>query len=101
MAASLEHETFSRNLNTKFRISVDESNTFEAELSKVDELLQSPVQERFSIIFRGPREFVLPQGNYRFNHDEMGEFSLFIVPIRQNDEGTFYEAVFNRMRQAD
>lgn len=101
MAARLEHETFSRYLNTKFRISVDESNAFEVELSKVDELRVSPHQERFSITFRGPREFVLPQGNYRFNHDEMGEFLLFIVAISQNDEGTFYEAVFNRMRQPD
>ena len=101
MAASLEHETFSRYLNTNFRVYLDELKTVEAELSKVDELLLSPQQERFAIVFRGPREPFLGQGSYRFEHDEMGEFPLFIVPIRQDENGTYYEAVFNRMRKKD
>jgi len=101
MAASLEHETFSKYLNTSFRISLGESNTVEAVLSTVNDLQLSPQQERFAIIFRGPREPLLQQGTYLFEHDEMGEFNLFIVPIRQDDAGTFYEAVFNRMRKSD
>lgn len=101
MAARLEHETFSRYLNTNFRISLGESNTLEAELSTVNELQLSPRQERFAIVFRGPRQPVLNQGSYRFEHDEMGEFILFIVPLSQDDDGTFYEAVFNRIRKHD
>jgi hypothetical protein len=101
MAASLEHETFSRYLNTNFRISPGESKTVELELSTVHELLLSPQQERFAIVFRGPREQFLQQGSYSFEHDEMGEFILFIVPIHQDDSGIFYEAVFNRMRKRD
>jgi hypothetical protein len=101
MAASLEHETFSRYLNTSFRISLGESNSVEAVLNTVNDLQLSPQQERFAIIFRGPREPILNQAMYRFEHDEMGEFNLFIVPIRQDDDGTFYEAVFNRMRKSD
>jgi hypothetical protein len=31
--------------------------------------------------------------------DEIGAFELFIVPIRRDDQGFSYEAVFNRMRQ--
>jgi hypothetical protein len=31
--------------------------------------------------------------------DEIGVFELFIVPIRRDDQGFYYEAVFNRMRQ--
>src|SRR5512132_2075178 len=80
MAATLEHETFSRHLNTTFRIFLDESNTVEAELSTVGELQLSARQERFAIIFRGPKESLLPQGSYRFEHDEIGELILFIVP---------------------
>src|SRR6266536_251448 len=56
MAATLEHETFSRYLNTNFRISLSESNSVEAELSAVNDLQLSPQQERFAIVFRGPRE---------------------------------------------
>lgn len=101
MAASLEHETFFRHLNTTFRISLGKSDTVEAELSTVGDLQLSPRQERFSIIFRGPNEPLLPQGSYRFEHDEIGEFILFIVPLRQDDSSSFYEAVFNRTRKPD
>jgi hypothetical protein len=101
MAAELRHEVFSRHLNTNFRISLGESNTLEVDLDTVNELQLSSRQERFAIIFRGPREPLLPQGSYRFEHDEMGEFILFIVPLRQDDHSTFYEAVFNRMRKPD
>jgi len=101
MPAKLEHEVFSRHLNTNFRISLGESNTLEVELNTVNELQLSPYQERFAIIFRGPKEPFLGQGSFRFEHDEMGEFILFLVPIRQDEAGTYYEAVFNRVRKPD
>jgi hypothetical protein len=101
MTASLEQDTFSRHLNTKFRIALGEAGPFEVELSEVTELRLSPGQERFSTIFRGPREAILEQGSYTFEHDEMGEFILFIVAIGQDETGTFYEAVFNRLSTAD
>ena len=101
MAAALEHEIFSKYLHTNFRISISESNTIEAELSTVSDLQLSPQQERFAIVFRGPREPLLNQGVYHFEHDEMGEFKLFIVPFRQEDNSTFYEAVFNRICKGD
>ena len=41
----------------------------------------------------------LPQAIHRFNHDQLGAFELFIVPIRRDDPGFYYEAVFNRMCQ--
>ena len=101
MAARLEHEVFSKHLNSNFRISLGDSSQIEVDLNTVNELQLSPYQERFAIIFRGPREPLLPQGSYRFEHDEMGEFILFIVPLRQDDNSTFYEAVFNRTRNPD
>jgi hypothetical protein len=101
MADTLEHEIFSRYLNTTFRISLGDSNTIEAELNTVDDLQLSPQQERFAIVFRGPTEPLLNQGSYRFEHDEMGDFMLFIVPLRRDDDGIFYEACFNRMRKRD
>jgi len=101
MPAKLEHEVFSRHLNTNFRISLGESDTLDVELNTVNELQLSPYQERFAIIFRGPKEPFLGQGSFRFQHDEMGEFILFLVPIRQDEAGTYYEAVFNRVRKPD
>jgi hypothetical protein len=101
MTATLEHEVFSRYLNTPFHISVDEANTIEVDLNEVSELHLSPRQERFELVFRGPRQPLINQGSYRFDHDEMGDFILFIVPVRQDDEGTYYEACFNRTSKGD
>jgi hypothetical protein len=101
MAAPLDHETFSKYLNTKFRITRGESLAVETELSKVSELQRTGRQERFAINFRGPREPLLNQGIHTFDHDQMGAFKLFIVPIQQDEGGTLYEVTFNRLQKGD
>jgi uncharacterized protein DUF6916 len=101
MAATLDHETFSKYLNTKFRVTYGESLALETEPSKVSELQLGGQQERFSILFLGPREPLLNQGIYAFDHDQMGGFTLFIVPIRRDEDGALYEAVFNRIHKGD
>jgi hypothetical protein len=30
----------------------------------------------------------------------MGQFELFIVPVKQDAQGFYYEAVFNRIRES-
>ena len=97
MAAALEHEEFSKHLNTEFRIHVNESETVAAELTSVSEHLLSAVQERFAITFRTSNDIFLGQGMRQLDHDQMGTFTLFLVPIGQNDQGTTYEVCFNRL----
>jgi len=97
MATDLQHEEFLKHLNTKFRIRVSEADAIEAELTDVSERLMSPRQERFSLVFRTANERLMEQGQRTFEHDHMGTFSLFIVPIGRDDAGTDYEAVFNRL----
>jgi hypothetical protein len=97
MKASLEHEEFARHLNTKFQVSLDDVDSAELELIEVSDLIESPRQSRFSIIFRGSGERILAQGLRRFESPQMGEFTLFIVPVSKDEEGVYYEAVFNRM----
>ena len=101
MADLPQHAAFAEHLNTTFRVYLEDGNTVDTELVEVSELLLSPRQERFSLVFRGPNETFLGQGNRRFAHDQMGEFELFVVPISKNDQGTNYEAVFNRISQND
>lgn len=101
MADIPQHAAFAGHLNTIFQIYLDDGNTVDAKLVEVSDLLLSPGQERFAIIFRGPNETFLGQGNHRFVHDQMGEFELFLVPISQDDQGTNYEAVFNRIPKND
>lgn len=99
MEASLTHEEFSKNANTKFQAQVDENTHVELELISVSEVKLYPQQEEFSIEFRGPLEMFLGQGVRNFTHDQMGQFELFTVPIKQDQQGFYYEAIFNRLRQ--
>ena len=52
---------------------------------------------RFSLLFQGPHDRLLPQGTYQFEHEQIGSFPLFIVPIGAAKGGIQYEAVFNRL----
>jgi hypothetical protein len=92
------HPTFVEHLNTKLRVLREGLDPVEIQLTEVGEFLQSPNQERFSIVFRGPLDAFLQQGIYTLDHDQMGRLSLFMVPVRMNDKGYDYEAVFNRVR---
>lgn len=99
MEASLTHEAFSQHVNTKFQVQVEENTDVELELTEISELKVYPQQEEFTILFRGPSDAFLGQGVRSFTHDQMGQFDLFIVPVRQDGEGFYYEAVFNRIRE--
>ena len=48
----------------------------------------------FALLFRGPREPILPQRIYRLEHDDIGAFDLFLVPVGVEPDGARYEAVF-------
>lgn len=98
MEASLTHEAFTQQAGTKFKVQVDENTGVELELAEVSEVKLYPRQEEFTIVFRGPSNAFLDQGVRLFTHDQIGEFELFIVPIRQDEQGFYYEAVFNRIR---
>ena len=99
MVEKLTKEMFSENLNTKFLIYPDTeaSEALETELVEFKEITTAPRQEQFSIQFRGPLNLFLNQGMYRMKHDKIGTFDLFLVPIRQEEDGFYYEAAFNRL----
>lgn len=98
---TLEHltrETFSAQLNTKFRVTPEPEKTFEFELIEVTGAADTERQERFSAIFRGPADIYFPQRIYPMEHEQLGAFELFLVPIRRDSDGFYYEAAFNRVK---
>jgi|SRR5687767_11983293 len=99
MGALPQYGDFVPQLNTKFSAKLDETNAVDLVLTEVGELKTSDRQEQFSILFRGPLEVFLGQGLRALKHDEMGEFGLFLVPIKQDENGFYYESVFNRLRK--
>ena len=98
MEPSLTHEEFTKNANTNFQVEADENTQVALELAAVSEVKLYPQQEEFTLEFRGPLDQFLGQGVRNFTHDQMGQFELFIVPIRQDEQGFYYEAIFNRIR---
>ena len=99
MEASLTHEEFSKNVNTKFQIQNEENIPAELELIEISEIKLYPRQEEFSLEFRSPLNMFLSQGVHNFSHAQMGQFELFIVPIKQDEQGFYYQAIFNRLRE--
>jgi hypothetical protein len=99
MEASLTHEAFTQQANTKFQVLLDENTTVELELVEVSELKLYPRQEEFALEFRGPLDMFLGQGVRDFSHEQIGQFELFIVPVQQDEHGFYYEAIFNRIRE--
>ena len=99
MAELPTQQEFAKHLGTKFQIQVAPEQTIEVELVEVSDLKQSARQEQFGILFRGPNEFFLPQGTRRLDHQEVGSTELFLVPIKQDQAGFYYEAIFNQVRE--
>lgn len=58
--------------------------------------MQGDGGEHFSIIFKGSPVPLLPQRIYSLEHDIMGRFDLFLVPVGQDETGIQCQAAFNR-----
>lgn len=82
-------ETFSPHLHSTFRIAEGP----EVQLDEVRELTAASSEGRapFSLAFSGPPEPILAQQTYNVEHDELGSFDLFLVPLGPG----LYEAVFS------
>ena len=101
--------TFSAHLSTLFKILQASAPVVDVELVEVTERgtadgrqpRAATRQERFSIVFRGPRDKRLQQGMYQMQHGQLGALELFLVPVGQDHDGLYYEAVFNRLRRQD
>lgn len=97
MSSILTEKEFSKHVNTKFKVAIEppielELNEVKGYLAKSDE---QTGMERFSAFFAGPRQPALPQMIYPIEHESMGKFDLFLVPISLDEKGYRYEAVFN------
>jgi hypothetical protein len=53
--------------------------------------------EKFSLLFAGPRAQPLTQDTYAFEHGALGQFEMFVAAIGRDDQTYwYYEATFNR-----
>jgi hypothetical protein len=97
MIQVFEHGKFEENLDSIFRIRLDEENEIELKLIEVSPLTRTTRQELFSIEFLSAANTILQQRIYRLESEKLGPLDLFLVPIRQDSQGVYYQAVFNRV----
>ena len=104
---ALVRSTFAPYVGDTFHVQLDASDAIALQLIEVRDLLAAhplvtqgqmiDAEQSFSILFHGPAARPLGQDTYHFTHSHVGEIMLFIVPMRRDNHGCSYEAVFNRM----
>lgn len=100
MLESFQFQTFSPLVGQPFRVQVGSDEFLDLELIEATDLrVDGPpvapgARTPFSVLWRGPSTPILPQQIYRLEHEELGVFDLFLVPIGPDAHGMRYEAVF-------
>ena len=101
MLETLTRTAFAECQNEKFQLQCEAANSFDVELIEISALNKHKAadateepREPFSLVFRGPKEPVLPQQIYRLEHPRLGSLELFLVPVGPDTVGMQYEAVF-------
>jgi hypothetical protein len=97
MLENLTRSSFSEQLNSKFQLFIEAETAVEIELVEVEQRRSTPRQEQFSVVFRMPASVPARQGVYRMKHDNLGEFEIFLVPYKREQDSIYFEAFFNRL----
>ena len=98
MLEKLSAADFSPLLNSTFQIYFDPSSPSIVELVEVTEKKsdsEEVLRQPFSVVFRGSKDTIWPQGMYTIDQKIFGKMDIFLVPIGPDDQGMCYEAVFN------
>ena len=88
-------QTLRQAVGTPFRVESGGGEPVELTLTEIIENDRGPGWESFSLLFGGARGALL-QGTHELDHDGLGSFPLFLVPIADVGGEPLYEAVFNR-----
>jgi hypothetical protein len=99
-ATDFSLEAFVAQLNSKFTMKW-QAGTLQTELELVEatELDSSARIEQFSLIFKANQEAPPYQSIYSLEHQSLGTAEVFLVPIKRDQEGLYYQAIFNRFRK--
>lgn len=107
MLDKLTKEFFDSYLNETFLLDADGQAEVPLVLTSVTALPAHPMrrvggesavlrEQGFVLVFRGPNRPALPQRMYNLQHEKLGKIEMmFLVPVAEDKNGRFYEAVFN------
>ena len=99
---TLTLETFAPRVGNHFRIRLQPEHAVEAELIEARALgdpglapaAGSRRRKPFALSFRTGQRGALPQRIYQVEHDDLGAFEIFLVPVGPDAVGMVYEAIF-------
>jgi hypothetical protein len=86
---------FSDQLNSIFHAHAGEG--FDLCLVEFDDRVSNEAQENYTLLFRAPVDAPQEQGIYELDHESLGAMDLFLVPVKKDADGLYYEAVFNHL----
>ncbi len=102
MLEKLNHSQLLDVLHSEFRVRSDGDDSVAFTLVEVRDLATPATMPReegrrspFSLLFKAPLAFRVEQGMLEMEHESLGSLELFVVPVREDEQGLYYEAVFN------
>ena len=100
MAQYIQQKIFEGTLKGGYQIALGNDHQLDLvlESTKTHQTRQEGY-ECFSLLFSGPKDQSLPQASYEMTNEQLGTFPLFIVPVRDEGNKIYYEALFNRPKQ--
>jgi hypothetical protein len=99
MMENVTLSTFTPYLHTVFRTDAGAAGVADLVLVEATDAGSVERQEQFSLVFRGPHSIPLPQRSYGVEHEHLGAFELFLVPVGRDGDGLLYEAFFNLLKR--
>ncbi len=97
---TITKEDFDPHINSNFRLKMDQSRDIDFQLVETSSSSSENI-DAFKILFKGPVDTIYPQRIYKLEHGAMGDMEIFIVPIKKDDTGVYYESVFSRLINKD
>ena len=90
-------EDFSQQLDSIFHAGLDDGTAFDLLLVSSEAGTSNADYENFSLLFRAPLDTQPVQNVYRLENEILGPMDVFLVPVKNDLEGIYFEAVFNRL----
>ncbi len=86
---------FSSQLNSPFLTPDNDGSQIEFHLIEANDLYSDERTHSFSLMFQAPPDTPAEQRIYSLTNSELGTHDIFLVPVRQTNEGLVFEASFN------
>ncbi|TCO70009.1 DUF6916 family protein [Marinisporobacter balticus] len=90
---------FEEHLHTYFKMHVAEDVCVDLELIESEDHSNDHI-DSFSLIFKAPLKHAFPQGTYKLEHLKVGTLHLFLVPIKKDADGLYYQAISTRLKKS-